>query len=91
MVAAVIPKIIIRDIYSEKTPDAYSRIMLSLGILKGLNEGLWVLGGNEGEGNSVNLLTVLTRPEQIMLLSLYLGIVIFIVRSAIRAIREMFT
>ena len=91
LVAAIIPRIISRDIYSEKIPDAYSRMMLSLGILQGLNEGLWALVGNESAKNSVNLLTILTRPEQIMLLILYLGITVLIVRAVIPAIRELFS
>ena len=91
LVVAIIPRIISHDIYSEKKPDVYSRIMLSFGILQGLNEGLWALLGNESAKKSVDLLSVLTRPEQIILLSLYLGIIVLIVRSAIRAIREIFT
>ena len=91
LVVAIIPRIISHDIYSEKKPDVYSRIMLSLGILQGLNEGLWALVGNESAKKSVDLLSVLTRPEQIILLILYLGITVLIVRSAIRAIREIFT
>ena len=91
LVVAIIPRIISHNIYSEKKPDVYSRIILSLGILQGLNEGLWALVGNESAKKSVDLLTVLTRPEQIILLILYLGITVLIVRAVIPAIRELFS
>ena len=45
----------------------------------------------KAQKKTVDLLTVLTRPEQIILLILYLGITVLIVRAVIPAIRELFS